>query len=184
MRCPFCFAEIGERPSVCPNCHETLANPDGTLRTEADQWANPQERYHVWIPLGNLATIVVGGLLFYLGIKGLGILGIGIGLLLIGLAALSLLISRGGTRWNDLSRGQRTVVWAGVTGVIGLLAVMYAWSSLEELPHQSPAEHYLRTKYPEQYYPGLSPKCPAPPAMSQKRTQRRLPATASSRALP
>jgi hypothetical protein len=140
---------------------------DRTLRTEADLW-NRKERYHVWIPLGNLVSIGVGCLLFYLGIKGLGILGIGAGLVLIGLAALSLLVSRGGFRWDDLSRGQRTVVWAGVTGVIGLLAVMYAWSSLENIPNERPAEQYLRTKYPEQYYPGPLPKMPASAGEAQE----------------
>ncbi|HEY7359146.1 MAG TPA: hypothetical protein VH590_21840 [Ktedonobacterales bacterium] len=160
MRCPFCFAEVGEKPAICPNCHETLTRADGTLRTEADLGSAP-ERYHVWIPLGNLVSLGVGGLLFYLGIEGLGILGTGAGVVLIGLAALSLLISRGGTQWDDLSRGQRTVVWAGVTGVIGLLALTYAWSSLEEIPHESVAQNYLRTKYPEQYYPGPLPKMPA-----------------------
>lgn len=160
MRCSFCFAELGERPPVCPNCHETLVHEDGTLRPETEVWANAHERYHVWIPLGNVVSLAVGGLLFYLGTQGLGFLGIGAGLVLMVLAGLSLLISRGGARWDDLSRGQRTVVWAGVTGVIGLLAVMYAWSSLEEIPRESYADHYLRTKYPEQYYPGPLPKMP------------------------
>jgi hypothetical protein len=108
-----------------------------------------------------VVSLLVGGLLFYLVTQGLGVLSVGSGLVLIGLAALSLLVSRGGSRWDDLSRGQRTMVWAGVTGVIGLLAVMYAWSSLEEIPRASPAENYLRTKYPEQDYPGPLPKMPA-----------------------
>jgi len=168
MRCPFCFAEIGEKPEVCPRCHKTLAKPDGTLRTIEEVWGS-KERYHIWIPLGNLVSLLVGSLLLYLGTRGLGALGIGSGLVLLALAALSLLISRGGSRWNDLSRGQRTMGWAGVTGVIGLLAVMYAWSSLEEIPNARPADHYLRTKHSELYYPGPLPKMPSVPGEEQEK---------------
>jgi hypothetical protein len=162
MRCPFCFAQIGENLEVCPRCHETLAKPDGTIQTVEEVWGS-QEDYHVWILLGNLLTIIVGGLLFYWGIKGLGILGIGIGLVLLGMAALSLLITRGGSRWNNLTRGQRTVVWAGVTGVIGLLAVAFALINVAGMVEETPAQRNRDLRHLRRNFPGPLPKMPSAP---------------------
>jgi hypothetical protein len=52
---------------------------------------------------------------------------------LLALALISLVVARGGFRWDDLSHGQRVAVWAGVLGFVGLvgLVIMQMWADID-----------------------------------------------------
>ena len=122
MQCPNCSFEIRGNPRLCPNCSDTLPQPE--------PWEGKGGRLvdystHYWILLGNLGTIVLGGVVFARQMFGVFALPLAIALLFF--ATLSLILSRAGKAWDDEPLWKRALIWIGPWISIGSLLTLIAY---------------------------------------------------------
>jgi len=146
-RCPFCTAEVSPSQRFCPSCGLPLpgaapgfAPPPAVSASApaapaplmpasaalpAGAWA-PQpagvEKPHFWIWLGNLVSIGAGVAVIV--IKWQGSVGIGVAIGLFALAALSLGVSRFGTRWKRASCLEKLFILPGTLAGLAVLAAI------------------------------------------------------------
>lgn len=122
MRCPNCSFEIQGTPRLCPQCSDTLPAPEA-WETEMD--ARP------WVRLGAVGGLSAGVIL--VASQWQGALGVGVGGLLFALALVSLIVSRGGTRWDNLPTMQKIIVGMGAGAVVGFALLSLIWALIPSL---------------------------------------------------
>ena len=140
MRCPFCSAKINKTLvnktlPRCPQCSATLIlSADTSLLGPVGRLITPslsfQEEFHPGVMIGNVLTLLVSAAFLsyphfaHVGEIWMVSLRAG-GIILLGLALLSLIISRCGMVWDTLPPWQHWLAQLGVWGwAIALLAIL------------------------------------------------------------
>ena len=133
MRCPFCASKINRSQLTCPHCAIVLPRP------------LEREGAHLWIWLGNiLAALAATAMLYYPRFekvsRHLTLTLRGGGIILLALVAISLLVSRLGTRWESLLTWERALVlpavclgFAALAVVIVALLLRVLWDGLDRI---------------------------------------------------
>ncbi|HEY7125387.1 MAG TPA: hypothetical protein VH540_15645 [Ktedonobacterales bacterium] len=158
--CPSCYAHINDITEVCPACNAEI--PEGytgnvapppvhlsamehSFGSDALATETSEEPRHTWIWLGNLISILAGIVLGVAGRHTQAIVYMSV--IWIALAVLSLIISRFGARWNDLSFRSKALITPGALlgGLIFFLgALLYLLPTEWELEHPRRNRRFLR----------------------------------------
>jgi hypothetical protein len=150
--CPNCYAQINDITEQCPACNTPI--PEGyvgnvapppvhlpakelSFGSDALARATYEEPRHTWIWFGNLISILLGIFLVVTGLRIHAIVYLGV--ILMALSVLSLIVSRFGARWDDLSFGSKALI--APSAALG--ALLYLWPIKRELEHPRPNRRLL-----------------------------------------
>lgn len=134
MRCPECGLAVNANTDQCPWCNAFITPIDDPMEVctpvkPAVVYVN-QGSIHFWIWLGNLFTAGLGGFLIALALSGIAAWGLAVGIILIALAAISLVASWFGTRWDGLPAGRKLFIWLSVLGDAAIVAIVFPIATL------------------------------------------------------
>jgi hypothetical protein len=120
--CPHCSFSIAGTPGTCPQCHLPI-EVRGASQISAAVAPPPTvhfiEQRHMWLLVAGWSGVVTGVVL--LGIRGAVLLGI----LGIAAAVVTIWVTKSGSRWTNLTPGERVAVMPGIVTGILLFVVLY-----------------------------------------------------------
>ncbi len=134
MICPNCSFDIVGNQTVCPRCQQQLPQETSTPASQVSQQNQViSEDPPSGIVGGGIAAIIFGALAF-----GGGAGGIVFGIICIAFGIAAIAVTRFGTRWNTLSKGERAVTYLGVVlGAIFIFALKLAANIIQMFTRKS-----------------------------------------------